>query len=321
MFVPVHRVFNNVSRNLGLENYTNNIDAWAEWAFEAEQYIGSNKTFLQKEIVYSSTPEAAFGSIEIATNPTDMSYIDINGTRFFFVSSTIVGDDFYIDIKSTVYLTLQEAVDVINKSLYDNIQGIKASTSGSVLTLTCQENGDWGNHLTLDSDIGKVTAFAGGKEMYHNNQVRLPDNMVKMLSVKAGGTIIFPTSSQFKSSVSENSNKYYVNGNRLNLTNTYTKDVTVSYLAVPMSEEGYPMVKQGHEEAVASYIMWKHKLITYYSGETPQYIIKDLERRWYQLCGKVRGDDNMPNSSELLKIGKVWNSKTRPRLYDGLNNY
>ena len=53
MHVPVNRVFNNVSRNLGLKEYTEHIDSWAEWSFEAEQYIGSNKTFLEKEIVYS----------------------------------------------------------------------------------------------------------------------------------------------------------------------------------------------------------------------------------------------------------------------------
>jgi len=95
---------------------------------------------------------------------------------------------------------------------------------------------------------------------------------------------------------------------------------------VPLSPEGYPMVKQGHEEAIAFYIMWKHKSIGYYAGEVPQYIVKDLERRWYQLCGKVRGDDNMPSSLELLKIGKIWNAKIpitsyNPPLYDGLNTY
>ena len=65
MHVPVNRVFNNVARNLGLNNYNNNIDSWAEWAFEAEQYIGSNKTFLQKEITYTNgEPVAATAKIE-----------------------------------------------------------------------------------------------------------------------------------------------------------------------------------------------------------------------------------------------------------------
>jgi len=154
----------------------------------------------------------------------------------------------------------------------------------------------------------------------------LPDNMVKLLSIRVGNTIVQPTSSQYKSKVSALLDRYHINGNRVNFSTNYTEDVVVSYLAVPLSAEGYPMILQGHEEAVAFYIMWKYKSIGYYAGEVPQYIVKDLERRWYQLCGKVRGDDNMPNSVELLKIGKMWNAKVpvtsfKPPLYDGLNSY
>ena len=91
MHVPVNRVFNNVSRNFGLKNYTNNLDSWSEWAFEAEQYIGSNKTFLQKELVYSQTPTQATAIIECTLNysaPIDLKdeFIEINGTRFTFIS-------------------------------------------------------------------------------------------------------------------------------------------------------------------------------------------------------------------------------------------
>ena len=48
MHIPVNRVFNNVARNLCLDNWTENVNSCAEWAFEAEQYIGSIKTFLEK---------------------------------------------------------------------------------------------------------------------------------------------------------------------------------------------------------------------------------------------------------------------------------
>lgn len=329
MHVPVNRVFNNVSRNLGLKNFTENLDSWAEWAFEAEQYIGSNKTFLQKEIVYSTEATAATATIEIDTNPSDMSYIDVNGTRFYFVDpdNIVLNDDFYIEIKASVFLTLIEAVNVLNASHYENLQEISASTSGTTLTLTCLEKGDRGNHFTLESDVFKISKFfSGGKEKIDNKQIRLPDNMVKLINIRTGNTILEPTSSQFKSSVSDLLNRYYTNGNRVNFSKDYTSDITVSYLTVPLSVEGYPMILQGHEEAVAHYIMWKHKLIDYYAGEVPQYIVKDLEKRWYYLCGKVRGDDNMPTSIELLKIGKIWNAKVpitshNPPLYDGLNSY
>lgn len=330
MHVPVNRVFNNVSRNLGLENYTQHIDTWAEWAFEAEQYIGSNNTFLKKEITYHKTKEAATAEIKFDNNSLNKSYIEIGGTRFYFRNSTFTSyiqeKDNFIEIGADLDATMAETVDKLTKSYYKNIRGISASwdSTTKILTLTYIRSGDEGNHVTLETDGHQkiMKSFSGGKEKLHNMQVRLPDNMVKLISVRHDDRIVYPTSSQFKSKVSTNANKYYIDGNRLNLSNDgYTGDLVVSYLAVPMSEEGYPMILQGHEEAVAFYIMWKYKSIGYYAGEVPQYIIKDLERRWYHLCAKVRGDDNMPNAGELLKIGKILNSKTRPRLYDGLNRY
>ena len=334
MYVPVNRVFNNVSRNLGLNEYTRHIDTWAEWSFEAEQYIGSLDTFIEKEITYSTTTAQATATITWDAIPTEMSWLEINGTRFYFrEGAKLIGSeqDHEITINTTRDLTLDDVVTKINDTYYtDTIRGITASHSSGVVTFTHSESGDAGNHVTLDtSGEGKMSnnTLEGGKERLHGKQARLPDNMVKMLSVRVGDTIIQPTSSQYKSKVSNLLDRFYINGNRLNFSrDDYSDDIVVTYLAVPMSPEGWPMVKQGHEEAVATYIMWKQKLIGYYTAEVPQYIVKDLEKRWYWLCAKVRGDDNMPSSIELLKIGKIWNSKTpitsyNPPLYDGLNSY
>ena len=355
MHVPVNRVFNNVARNFGLKNYTNNLDTWSEWAFEAEQYIGSNKTFLQKELVYSANCAAATATVDyIGTynQPTDLydEFIEINGTRFTFESSTSnkfignnefsntidLGDDITEVLGDVTLLSrLTEFVDKFNTTVLDatdglafeNTTGIRASVEGSTITFTAENPGMHGNDFTINSSCQfKVTPFSGGKSQLHNKQIRLPDNYVKVLSIRAGNSIIQPTSSQYKSKVSSLLDRFYIDGNRINFTTNYTDDVVVTVLAVPLSVEGYPMILQGHEEAVAHYIMWKHKLIGYYAGDVPQYIIKDLERRWYQLCGKARGDDNMPSSIELLKIGKLWNTKIpltsfNPPLYDGLNSY
>ena len=342
MHVSVNRVFNNVARNLGLSDWNDNVDSWAEWAFEAEQYIGSNQTFLEKEITYSDTTAAASATITWTANPTHNSWISINGTKIYFRDANkIIGDasDTEQSIKTAGKFTILNLLDVINESYFDNtISNITATsdfaTTGdadhAILTLTYNIHGDVGNHVKIDSSgEGKLSSntLTGGKERYHTNQLRLPDNMVKMLSVRVGDSIITPTSSKFKSKVSQILDRYYVSGNRLNFSSTtYKNDIVVTYLAVPMSPEGWPMVKQGHEEAIATYIMWKYKLIDYYAAKVPQYIVKDLEKRWYWLCGQTRGNDNMPNSSELLKIGKLWNSKIpitshNAPFYDGLNSY
>ena len=79
-------------------------------------------------------------------------------------------------------------------------------------------------------------------------------------------------------------------------------------MAYPTDIRGWPKIKEGHETAVAQYIMWQMKLIEFYNGKLPQYITKELEKRWYILCGKARGDDGMPTSQELKQIGNMWNT-------------
>jgi hypothetical protein len=294
---------------------------------------------LQKEIVYSATPAQATAqfSLEVDNTNLDKEYVEINGVRFIFRatgSANFIGsttDSFEVEmaLTGTTAQSLTAFCSKFNSSFYEKIQGITASNDGDkTITLTVNDNGNFGNDYTIETSNGiKVTKFfSGGKDILNNKQIRLPDSYVKVLSVRAGDAIVQPTSSQYKSKVSTLLDRFYINGNRINFTADYTSDVVVTILSVPLSVEGYPMILQGHEEAVAHYIMWKHKLIGYYAGEVPQYIVKDLERRWYQLCGKARGDDNMPTSIELLKIGKLWNTKIpltsfNPPLYDGLNSY
>lgn len=336
MHVPVNRVFNNVARNLGLSEWTTNIDSWAEWAYEAEQYIGSNKTFLQTDAVYSRNPATAEATLSFTDNDIEKEYIEINGTRFIFRDTSLSSfintfdAEYIVNIGANLDTTLGNLVDTVKNSGFETVKGIRVdhNTGDKTVTLVYGRNGYKGNSTTLDtsSRIRVTKHFTGGKSILQNKQITLPANMVKLLSVRVGDSIISPTSSQYKSKLSNQIDRYYINGNRLNFSKDYNTDVTISYLSVPLSPEGYPMILQGHEEAVAFYIMWKHKSIGYYSGKVPQYIVKDLERRWYQLCGKARGDDNMPTSIELLKIGKIWNTKIphtsgNPPLYDGLNSY
>ena len=49
MHIHIDRIFTTVSRNLGIHDFSQHVDSWIEWAYEAEKLIGSKSTFKQKE--------------------------------------------------------------------------------------------------------------------------------------------------------------------------------------------------------------------------------------------------------------------------------
>lgn len=219
----------------------------------------------------------------------------------------------------------------------DNII-VKKVNSGT-LTITSKEIGPKGNDYTISSDNANAKVngltLTGGKSIYRNQQLRLPDNMVKLLGVRVGTDAtknehveLRRTSAVHRGRVGKTSTdsqqkafRYYIEGNRLNIAHDDLDEITLVYLAYPLDLRGWPMIKDGHETAIAQYIMWQHKLINYYNGEVAQYIVKDLEKRWYFLCGKARGDDGMPTSEELKQIGNMWNTLIPLKNSHGLINF
>jgi len=193
----------------------------------------------------------------------------------------------------------------------DNVV-VKKVNSGT-LTITAKEIGNKGNDYTLasDSSNAKISggSLTGGKDLYRNQQLRLPDDNIKMLAVRdSNHNELRKTSSVHTGRLGDDALRYYTQGNRLNIASTGVTELTVVYLAYPTDLRGWPMIKEGHETAVAQYIMWQQNLVKYYNGQIAQYIVKDLEKRWYLLCGKTRGDDGMPTSEELKQIGNIWNT-------------
>ena len=220
-------------------------------------------------------------------------------------------------IMTSAILSYPEALNVADYS-YD------AATSK--ITITAKEIGPKGNDYTISSDNAnaKVSGLTltGRKGIYRNQQITLPENNIKLLAVRVGTddsdyehAELRRTSAIHRGRVGKTTDdseqrafRYYVDGNRLNIQHDELDEITIVYLAYPTDLRGWPMIKEGHETAVAQYIMWQMKLIEFYNGKLPQYITKELEKRWYFLCGKARGDDGMPTSEELKQIGNIWNT-------------
>ena len=193
MQVSVKRIIGNVARNLGLNNPSEHIESFIEWAFEAEEKIGSFSTFEDKE-------------------------------------------------------------------------------------------------ATL--------AVSGNKAL-------LPIDLITLIDVK-GRTLMEPTQKTFKGDAS--GDKYWIVGSYIHFVNVENGSVSIAYKGVSVDAEGFPTIKQGHEDAVSQYIMWRFKSIEYYNGKIARYIVQDLEKRWYWLCGQARGNDNLPSEAEMRNVAKYWNT-------------
>lgn len=155
----------------------------------------------------------------------------------------------------------------------------------------------------------------------YNKKAKIPCDLYKMLDITQGGNYIEPTSSTFRSNGTQKASTYYSDDAYIHLSSGDNgSKVLISYLGIQTDDEGYPYIETSHIDAVSAYIMWKHKAREYYAQKLPQYIYKDLEQRWYWLCGQARGNDNLPEPHELDKIGRMWNSLVPIITKNGLKN-
>ena len=349
MYAHIERIYNTVGRNLGMKDFSSNIQSWTEWAFEAELLIGSRDTFEETEATYTSTGAQSTGTITFSANPSNNDSITLNGVTLYFRDATYPGGTepnvfggnvtppHVITRKTSLTDTLTElaarltptATSIETSPFYyftESLEGYSYTVDTTTLTITRDEVGIEGNNYTLSSsDVNAKCSgshLTGGKGIFANQQLRLPDNIIKVLGVR-GGTgdssyqhleLTKPTAVH-RERVGKNDNdteqralRYYVRGNRLNIQHDQITEITVVYSSYPTDAKGYPMIKESHVPAVAQYIMWQHKNIDFINGKLSMYVIKDIEKRWYYLCGQARGNDNMPTAEELKQIGKIWNS-------------
>jgi hypothetical protein len=346
MYTHIERIYNTVSRNLGMQDYSSYIDSWVEWAFEAELLIGSRDTFEQVESTYTSTGVQATGTITFSDTPSYDDNITLNGVTLFFrddSNATNLNQEVpanTINIQATLALTLTELAAELNGTVgiptninnsagmifTDSLEGYTYTVDATTLTITKDEVGIDGNNYTLSSsDINAQCSgshLTGGKGLLANQQLRLPDNLVKLLGVRVGTgdssyqhQELLQPMAVHRERVGKNNDdteqkalRYYVRGNRLNIQHDAITEITIVYSSYPTDAKGYPMVRESHATAVAQYIMWQQKNIDFINGKLSMYVVKEIEKRWYFLCGKARGDDNMPSAEELKQIGRIWNT-------------
>ena len=163
-----------------------------------------------------------------------------------------------------------------------------------------------------EKKIGSYCTFIIKEETLNvnNKKIALPDDFLELVDIKNSANIHFtPTTKSFPTKLDgySSSFKYYVRSGFIHVTGN-DSSLDISYQALETDSEGYPTILANHEDAIASYIMYKYKARDYYNQKLPRYIYIDLKKDWSRLCGQARGNDNMPTKNQWRQISKYWNS-------------
>lgn len=86
------------------------------------------------------------------------------------------------------------------------------------------------------------------------------------------------------------------------------KLLCISYLGVPVDEDGYPKVPDDvyFHEACAKYVTYMLDYRDWRKGNTPDKIIQKSEQDWLFYVNSARGSANMPSLAQLENLKNVW---------------
>jgi|ETNvirome_6_1000_1030641.scaffolds.fasta_scaffold00069_4 hypothetical protein len=145
-----------------------------------------------------------------------------------------------------------------------------------------------GSYTTFDKKIASLTVT--------DKKTLLPSDFLNLIEIRSdnGGAY-------------DDTNCYF-SGGYINIDLTDGTIIKIHYDAISTDDEGYPTISAAHEDAIASYLMFKYKGREYYNQKLPRYVYQDLKKEWSYQCAQARGKDNMPTKQQWRNISKYWNS-------------
>jgi len=163
-----------------------------------------------------------------------------------------------------------------------------------------------------------------------NNRVELPNDLVQVEAVfylnDNKSTIMNYSSSIYNNPIiSQNCfNKKYSNGyeyscNRYTITTNATNGcIRISYKAIPIDKEGFPLVPDNEKfkEALKYHVLWNTYEILSFQQEIPDKVLAQVEKQYMWYVGSADNSLRMPNISEMESI-----KNSIIRLIHSSNNY
>lgn len=116
------------------------------------------------------------------------------------------------------------------------------------------------------------------------------------------GTMQFSNSTNFSNTL-----QYMLKPGHI-VTNVENGYIKLSYDAIPVDIDGYPMIpdNQSYFEAIYWYVTMKFKYPLYLNGRMPQHIYFDIRNSWNFYRKQAYAEALMPTQDELENIKNTW---------------
>ncbi len=100
---------------------------------------------------------------------------------------------------------------------------------------------------------------------------------------------------------------FYISDGCLN-TSLESGDLCIVYQAIPVDEEGFPLVPDNiyFDKALKAYVTYMLDKIQFRRGLIPEVVFRMSEKDWYFYVNSARGSAYMPDSSQMERLKNTW---------------
>ena len=256
--------------DLDLQEEEIKISDFIEWIGEANEKIGAVTQCIQKDIVLKVSGYQA-------KLPSDLN-------NLYTVAFSFKSNGGWIPLKrSTSNFTLSDAITPSDTEMLIN--------DNDMIPLVKNLFG----YTTDREAIDKLNEDINTKQTLNTllNQYTVPS---------VNGTMQFSNSTNFSNTLQYMLKPGYI------VTNVENGYIKLSYDAIAVDIDGYPMIpdNQSYFEAIYWYVTMKFKYPLYLNGRMPQYIYFDIRNSWNFYRKQAYAEALMPTQDELENIKNTW---------------
>lgn len=256
--------------DLDLQEEEIKISDFIEWIGEANEKIGAVTQCIQKDIVLKVSGYQA-------KLPSDLN-------NLYTVAFSFKSNEGWIPLKrSTSNFTLPDAITPSDTEMLIN--------DNDMIPLVKNLFGYTNDREAID----KLNENTNVKPILSTllNQYTVPS---------VNGTMQFSNSTNFSNTLQYMLKPGYI------VTNVENGYIKLSYDAIAVDIDGYPMIpdNQSYFEAIYWYVTMKFKYPLYLNGRMPQYIYFDIRNSWNFYRKQAYAEALMPTQDELENIKNTW---------------